>query len=187
MASSGNGQILLVSGSTRSRSTCTALLRTVERYAGGAPRVVLFTDLVNLPHFDPDHDTEATLPQPVADLRAAIESSSAVLFCTPEYASALPGSFKNLLDWTVGGGEMYGKPTAWINASAVGAADAHDSLAKVLARLAAQVVDEACQRIPVTRSMVDADGLIADATTRERVLDVVNILRTFSLQRNGAE
>jgi NAD(P)H-dependent FMN reductase len=40
-----------------------------------------------------------------------------VLFCTPEYAGALPGSFENLLDWTVGGGEMYRKPVAWINAS----------------------------------------------------------------------
>ncbi|WP_306796085.1 NAD(P)H-dependent oxidoreductase [Nocardia sp. XZ_19_369] len=25
-----------------------------------------------------------------------------VLFCTPEYAGTLPGSLKNLLDWTVG-------------------------------------------------------------------------------------
>lgn len=24
------------------------------------------------------------------------------MFCTPEYAGALPGSFTNLLDWTVG-------------------------------------------------------------------------------------
>ncbi|HEY1627129.1 MAG TPA: NAD(P)H-dependent oxidoreductase [Streptosporangiaceae bacterium] len=28
------------------------------------------------------------------------------MFCTPEYAGTLPGSLKNSLDWTVGGGEM---------------------------------------------------------------------------------
>ena len=56
--------------------------------------------------------------------------------CTPEYAGALPGSFKNLLDWTVGGGQTYGMPVAWINVSGAaaptGGADAHDSLRKVL-------------------------------------------------------
>jgi NAD(P)H-dependent FMN reductase len=42
----------------------------------------------------------------VADLRRQIEAADAVVFCTSEYAGALPGSFKNLLDWTVGGGEV---------------------------------------------------------------------------------
>jgi NAD(P)H-dependent FMN reductase len=37
----------------------------------------------------------------VVELRAAIAASDAVLFSTPEYAGALPGSFKDLLDWTV--------------------------------------------------------------------------------------
>ena len=36
-------------------------------------------------------------------MRAAIAAADAVVFCTPEYAGTLPGSFKNLLDWTVGG------------------------------------------------------------------------------------
>lgn len=49
-------------------------------------------------------------------------AADAVLFCTPEYAGALPGSFKNLLDWTVGGGETYGKPAAWINRRSMRAA-----------------------------------------------------------------
>ena len=40
-----------------------------------------------------------------------------MLFSTPEYAGALPGSFKNLLDWTVGGGETYGMPVGWVNVS----------------------------------------------------------------------
>ena len=55
-----------------------------------------------------------------AALRAALAAADGVLFCTPEYAGALPGSFKNLLDWTVGGGEMYGQPVAWIYVAADG-------------------------------------------------------------------
>ncbi|MGH4015240.1 MAG: NADPH-dependent FMN reductase [Pseudonocardiaceae bacterium] len=88
----------------------------------------------DLPAFNPDDDHEPLHPA-VADLRRQI-AADALLFCTPEYAGALPGSFKNLLDWTVGGSEIYGKPVCWINASSVaaptGGADAHASLAKVL-------------------------------------------------------
>ena len=40
----------------------------------------------------------------VAGLRAAIGAAGALLFCTPEYAGALPGSFKNLLDVGAGAG-----------------------------------------------------------------------------------
>jgi chromate reductase len=76
----------------------------------------VFDGMALLPHFNPDDDTEP-LPAPVADLRARIAAADAVLFSTPEYAGALPGSFKNLLDWTIGGGEIYQKPVAWINVS----------------------------------------------------------------------
>ena len=51
------------------------------------------------------------------ELRAAIERAAGVLICTPEYAGTLPGSFKNLLDWTVGGTEISDKPVAWVNTS----------------------------------------------------------------------
>ena len=85
-----------------------------------------------LPHFNPDDDVEPLDPA-VAELRAAIDAADAVLFSTPEYAGALPGSFKNLLDWTIGGGEIYEKPVGWINASALGGAtDAYESLGIVL-------------------------------------------------------
>jgi chromate reductase len=97
----------------------------------------------------------------------------AVLICTPEYAGGLPGSFKNLLDWTVGGGEVYGKPVAWINASSVaaptGGADAHESLRKVLTYAGADIVDAACARIPVSRTDVDETGRISDDGLRAKI------------------
>lgn len=62
-------------------------------------------DLAALPHFNPDDDRDP-LPAAVRVLRTAIADVDAVLFCTPEYAGTLPGSFKNLLDWTVGGTEL---------------------------------------------------------------------------------
>ena len=37
-------------------------------------------------------------------LRGTIHEADALLFSTPEYAGALPGSLKNLLDWTIRAG-----------------------------------------------------------------------------------
>ena len=104
-------RILLVSGSTRGGSTNTALLRTAQAVTPADITTVLYDGLADLPAFNPDDDYEP-LPAGVAALRAQIAAADAVLFCTPEYAGALPGSFKNLLDWTVGGAEMYGRPVA---------------------------------------------------------------------------
>jgi NAD(P)H-dependent FMN reductase len=89
----------------------------------------LYEGLANLPAFNPDDDREPLHPS-VAELRQEIARADAVLFCTPEYAGALPGSFKNLLDWTVGGGEVYGKPAAWINVAARGPRHQRRSLAR---------------------------------------------------------
>jgi chromate reductase len=137
----------------------------------------IYEGLDGLPHFNPDDDWEP-LPAPVGDLRAAIAEADGVLFCTPEYAGALPGSFKNLLDWTVGGGEMYGRRVAWINASGLptGAADAHASLRRVLGYLATEIVEDACVHIPVPREAVGEDGLIGDSQLRGRIADALKTL-----------
>ncbi|RSD20349.1 NADPH-dependent FMN reductase [Amycolatopsis eburnea] len=138
-----------------------------------------YTGLGALPHFNPDDDRDPLHPE-VAALREAIKAADAILICTPEYAGGLPGSFKNLLDWTVGGGEIYGKPVAWINASSIaaptGGRDAHDTLRKVLTYAGAKIVDEACARIPVSRADV-ADGQVADPDLRGRIAMAVRLLR----------
>jgi chromate reductase len=163
-------QILLISGSLRAGSTNSALLRTARAVAPEGVDATLYEGLDQLPHFNPDDDKDDVHPA-VADLRARIEAADALLFSTPEYAGALPGSFKNLLDWTVGGGETYGMPVAWINASAGGgAADAHDSLRKVLTRTGTNIVEAACAQIPVPRDAVGPDGLIADGTIRRHIV-----------------
>ena len=130
--------------------------------------------------FDPDDDREP-LPRPVAVLRRAIADADAVLVCTPEYAGALPGAFKNLLDWTVGTPDMDGMPVAWINASGVaaptGGADAHESLRKVLGYLNAAIVEEACVRVPVARAMVGDAGTVDDPDAREALGDALDALQ----------
>lgn len=162
--------VLLISGSTRAGSTNTALVRTAAAMAPDRTRH--YNGLAALPAFNPDDDVEP-LPPTVAELRAALAAADALLICTPEYAGALPGAFKNLLDWTVGGAEMPGLPVGWINAAGVaaptGGAGAHTELATVLGYVGARVVDAACRRIPLVRSQVGDDGLIADPHVRAEI------------------
>jgi NAD(P)H-dependent FMN reductase len=183
--------ILLISGSLRQGSTNTALLRTLRQIAPGSITTSLYDDLASLPHFDPDLDRDP-LPPPVSGLCTAIRDADAILFCTPEYAGALPGSFKNLLDWTIGDEHLrsiYRKPVAWINVSgsSTGAADAHESLSKVLAYAHADVVAEACVHIPVNRQAIDTDGLVSDPAIRCGALDALQQLSTSAPQLDKFE
>ncbi|MCQ4120702.1 NADPH-dependent FMN reductase [Rhodococcus tibetensis] len=163
--------ILLVSGSLRGRSSNSALLRTAETLIPAGFRGVPYLGIGDLPHFNPDDDHDP-LPEAVVDLRKQIDSAAALLICTPEYAGALPGSFKNLLDWTVGGIEIGDKPTAWINvsANATNAANAHASLRLVLNYTGAAIVEEGCVHLPVIPTMIDSGGIITDVAVREGIV-----------------
>lgn len=171
-------RLLLVSGSLRRHSTNTAVLRTAQRCAGDHVDAELYVGMQHLPHFNPDDDV-VPLPPAVDALRTAIHAADAILFSTPEYAGALPGSFKNLLDWTIGDdqrGSIYEKPVAWINASSREAHLAHDSLRIVLGYAHARIVDDACVHVPVTAAAIDPDGTIADPALRERITAAVTAL-----------
>ncbi len=160
-----NKTLLMISGSLREGSTNTAAVNTAAALVPPDWIGQIYREMGELPHFNPDHDDESVeLAESTARLRRAIGESDAVLICTPEYAGALPGSFKNLLDWTVGGMEIVGKPVAWLNvsASATQAADAHDSLRKVLGYTGADIVEAACVHIPVSRADIGGDLLVVD-------------------------
>ncbi|MGI8694007.1 MAG: NADPH-dependent FMN reductase [Geodermatophilaceae bacterium] len=176
-------QLLLISGSTRHGSTNTAALRSAAAAPPDGVTATVFASLADLPAFNPDHDRDP-LPSAVTDLRRQLAAADAVIFCTPEYAGALPGSFKNLLDWTVGGEEIYRKPVAWINVAAEGrGVGAHASLATVLGYVGAEVIEAACVSLPVPRDAVGPDGLITDADLRARIALVLDIVGTYHRDR----
>jgi NAD(P)H-dependent FMN reductase len=173
----GPQRVLLVSGSTRAASTNSALCRTAAVCAPPGVAVECYLDVGVLPQFNPDNDHDP-LPAGVATLRRAIGSADAVLFCTPEYAGTLPGSFKNLLDWTVGGTELTAKPVAWVKAAADErrGEGAHSTLATVLRYVQARVIEDACRHVPVTRDAVGADGVITDITVRAKITASIQAL-----------
>ena len=153
-------RVLLISGSTRRGSVNTAALATVAALAPGPAIADWYDGLALLPAFNPDDDGDR-LPDEADRLRREIASADAVWVSTPEYAGSLPGSLKNLLDWTVGGGQFYGKPVAWLDVAAEGRGQgARDGLRTVLGYVGADIVDAACRRVPVDRASVGPDGTV---------------------------
>jgi NAD(P)H-dependent FMN reductase len=170
-------RVLLISGSLRAASTNTAALRTLAAMAIPGVDAELYEGMRELPLMDPDDDGPDLHPA-VADLRARIGAADAVLLCTPEYAGSLPGPFKNLLDWAVGGGEADGKPVAWVHVAQAGRGQgALEHLAVVLRYLNAAVVEDACRTIPIDRSQVGTDGLVSDPAVRDALAAAVRALR----------
>src|SRR6478672_1258580 len=166
-------RLLFVCGSTRVGSTNSAALHAALELVPDEVEAELHERLAELPHFNPDADHDP-LPPAVVELRAAIERADAVVFCTPEYAGTLPGSFKNLLDWTVGGAEMYGKPAAWINVAPEGRGGGADAtLRTVLGYVGAQILPASGTRVTVPREAVDGSGALVDEGVRSQLAEVL--------------
>ncbi len=162
-------RVLLISGSTRPGSTNTAALRALAALAPTPVSALMYDGLSDLPAFNPDDDGSGNAA--VVELRRALGEADAVLFSTPEYAGTLPGSLKNLLDWTVGGADLYGKPVASVNVAHPGRGDgAAATLGIVLGYVAAVPIEGASVRLAVPRELVgtdgNPDGLVSDETFR---------------------
>jgi chromate reductase, NAD(P)H dehydrogenase (quinone) len=138
-------RVLGISGSLRSDSHNGALLRVAaERLPAGA-ELVAYERLAEIPPYDEDVEA-AGVPEPVADLRAAVDAADALLIATPEYNHSIPGQLKNALDWIsrpAGRSALNGKPAATIGASTgmFGAVWAQAELRKVLGALGGRVIE----------------------------------------------
>ncbi|WP_092557759.1 NADPH-dependent FMN reductase [Actinoplanes derwentensis] len=165
--------VLLIPGSTRDGSLHTAALRTAARFAPPEITTMLYGGLRALPAFAPGE----AAPAEIVELRALIVEADAILFSTPEYAGSLPGSLKNLLDWLVDGGDLEGKPVAWLSVVGPGRDDgARAALESVLGHGGARVMKPACVRIPLEMAAVDESGLVTDGRLHVALGDMLHVL-----------
>ena len=151
-------RVLAISGSLRKASINSALCHAAVRLAPAGVRVTAFSELGDLPLFNPD--LEAAPPLSVGRFREAVGSADALLIASPEYAHGISGPLKNALDWLVGFEGTVGKPIALVNTSPR-AHHADESLREVLLTMSTVVVPEASPSIP----------LLGGATTEEAMLD----------------
>jgi len=170
--------IIAISGSLRSVSSNTALLRILGTMLPPNITYSIFEGIGDLPHFNPDIDKDDAL-QPVKALRNAIQQADAVVICTPEYAFGVPGVLKNALDWLVSSGETNEKPVATISASplARGGDRPHASLLLTLEALGTRRSGELT--IPAIAVKLNKEGVLTDEDTRQQLQAFADKLTTF--------
>ncbi len=180
-------RILAISGSLRSSSTNTTLVRAIAALAPRNMEVTIYTGLADLPHFSPDLDDDP--PASVLHLRQLLQEADGVLICTPEYAFGVPGVLKNALDWMVSSGEFNRKPVAAISASPslTGGDKAHASLLLTLTALGATVPEGGKLQVPAVGKKLTASGEVSDLETKQALSSVLDALALTIESQSGQE
>jgi chromate reductase, NAD(P)H dehydrogenase (quinone) len=159
-------KILAISGSLKSSSTNTTILRSIVATAPDRLQISIYEGIGNLPHFNPELDGDTPLDS-VSDWRDRLQAADGIIFCTPEYAHGVPGALKNALDWIVSSGEFMHKPTAVISASPSpdGGSQANASLVKTLRVMMADIGAGSMLCIPAVSAKLTDRGEIIDLAT----------------------
>jgi chromate reductase len=165
-------KILAISGSIRKQSSNLTIIKKIQELTADNWEMTICDYPEQLPHYNPDLDTEVA-PELVNTFRKAVSESDGVLICTPEYAMGIPGTLKNALDWTVSVGSFSQKAVAVITASSLGE-KAHESLIGTIRIIDAKLPDETTLLISNIRTKFDADGELVDVETLGKIQELIN-------------
>ena len=181
--------IIGISGSLRSQSFNTALLRTA---AGHMPSgsVLDVRTLHGIPLYNGDDEAEHGIPPAVATLKDAIVGADGVILATPEYNNSIPGVFKNAVDWLsrppadikrVFGG----RPVAVIGASPgnFGTVVSQVAWLPVLRTLGMNLWTGGRLVVPRAGKVFDADGTMVDDAIKQQLHDFVAGFVAFASRR----
>jgi NAD(P)H-dependent FMN reductase len=152
-------KLLALCGSQRTQSMSGGLLRACRERAPAGVSITLFEEHKQFPLFNPEL-TE--LPAGVLVLYDAIDAADALLIASPEYAHGVTGTIKNTLDWLVGHSGFAGKPVAVLNPSSQ-SHHADDNLREILGMMSADLILDACVRVPVIGAGVAPNAIAASA------------------------
>ena len=156
-------KIFAITGSTRKNSSNYKILKYISENIKTDFEVEIFEDLDELPHFNPDLDTE-NAPEKIISFRNKIAQADGIIICTPEYVFSLPGSLKNALEWCVSTTIFSKKKVGLITASASGEMG-HDQLILIMKTLEAQFEDENLLLIQGVRGKINEEGKIINNET----------------------
>jgi chromate reductase, NAD(P)H dehydrogenase (quinone) len=140
-----------------------------------------FVQIDDLPLYN--QDLEAELPKSVARFKSEIAAADGLLFVTPEHNRSIPAVLKNAIDWGArpyGQNSWSGKPGAITGTSpgAIGTAVAQQHLRQVLGNLGVLVMGGEAY-VGFKPGLIDADGAIADESTRKFLQGFVDQFATL--------
>jgi chromate reductase len=167
-------RILAISGSLRSTSSNTAVLRAAQTLAPPGVEIILYEGLGALPHFNPDLDGDNP-PQSVLELRSAVGLADGLLISSPEYAHGVPGSLKNALDWLVSSVEFPGRAIGLLNTSPR-ARHATAQLTEILTTMSARLVPEASVTLTLPVQTANGTGFAASPDFRQQLSSALSAL-----------
>jgi NAD(P)H-dependent FMN reductase len=175
-------KILAISGITRQRSTNLNLIKAISELSADQLNINIFQGLSDIPHFNPDLDTDNP-PKQVIDFRKQLKEADGILICTPEYAMGVPGTLKNAIDWTVSSCEFSHKPVALITASSVGE-KAHRSLLETLRIIESEIPDDSQLLISFVKTKISSDGKITYEETLAQIRKLIaSLITTINMSR----
>lgn len=172
-------RILGLSGSLRSGSHNTALLRAAAQSLPSGAELEVYDGLRDLPFYDADLDVEPQ-HEAVTRFREALADADGVLIATPEFNGSIPGVLKNALDWAsrpFPDNALRGKPVAVVGASTglFGAVWAQAETRKVLGIIGADVLDG---ELPVGQAAgaFGDDGHLVEPDLRNALQELLGVL-----------
>ncbi len=181
-------EILGISGSLRRDSHNTALLRAAAKLLPPGVELTIYDQLEQIPPFNEDRLPAA--PEPVRQLRAAVQRADGVLISTPEYNSSISGVLKNALDWLsrpLIESPLRNKPAAVVGASTgmFGAVWAQAEARKVLGAIGARVLDRELP-VPTADEQFLGDGRLAEPDLVRELTELLDALAQAVAQRAPA-
>jgi len=173
-------KVAVIIGSNRRESVNRRLGHALTKL--GADKFAFsFIQIDDLPLYN--QDLEAELPNTVARFKSEIAAADGLLFVTPEHNRSIPTVLKNAIDWGArpyGQNSWNGKPAAITGTSpgAIGAAIAQQHLRQVLGNLGVLVMGGEAY-VSFKPGLIDADGAIADESTRKFLQGFVDQFATL--------
>jgi chromate reductase len=159
-------QILAICGSTRANSINELIIKWFKSRFKDIFNVKLYNNISVLPHFNSGL-IEQRAPDIVKEFYQLVKKSDGILICTPEYIFSLPGSLKNVFEWTVSTTLFTNKPVAIVVASLSGD-KAFEELTLILKTLGANMDSDAQLLIPGVKTKFNKRGVLLDESLAGR-------------------
>ena len=170
-------KIVGLSGSLRRASFNTALLSAAAGLMLAGAELTVET-LHGIPLYDGDLEAAEGIPPAVAALKDRIAAADALLMVSPEYNNAMPGVFKNAIDWlsrppTDAARVFAGRKVALIGASpgGFGTILAQNAWLPVLRTLGLDLWTGGRLMVSRAGGVFDAAGTLTDAAVEKQLRD----------------